>query len=86
MLNYKRHHEDPSLNFLIEHNAMKNWVTGDRVHVFLTSALDGVKQSGSQIDYFSPDVNPQYPVKRRLSEPQIQSGYGGEEKKSHHYA
>jgi hypothetical protein len=47
--------------------------------LFLTSALDGGEWSATCPCCFTPGGSPQYPLDRRLSGPQNQSGHCGEE-------
>jgi hypothetical protein len=50
------------------------------VHLFLTSALDGVEWSASHPGCFDPWERNLYQLNRRLNGPQIHSRYFGEEK------
>jgi hypothetical protein len=61
LINYAPHQEDV-------------WESGGVAPPFLTSALDGRERSASLTCRFTPEeVAPQYPLQRRLGEPQIRS-------------
>jgi hypothetical protein len=61
-------------------HAMKAYGGGVQFHSFLTSALDRAEWLTSHPSCFTPKKVPTYPINRRLSEHQNQSGHFGEKK------